>query len=94
MSSLIRSRITLVWLLLVAATAFSWEMGHGVGFLDVRQASVAIIVVAFIKVRFVVQDFMEIRKAPLFMRLVGEIWVIVICTTLIALFLIAPHHSS
>jgi hypothetical protein len=87
MGSLIRSYITLVWFLLVAATALSWEMGYGVGFDNVRHASVAIIVVAFIKVRFVILDFMEIRNAPLFMRLIGEVWVFVVCSTLILLYL-------
>ena len=60
MAYLLRSRITLVWFLLVAATALSWELGHGAGFDDVHYASVAIIIVAFIKVRFVILDFMEI----------------------------------
>jgi hypothetical protein len=84
---LLRSRITLIWFLLVTATALSWEMGHGVGFHDARYAGVAIIVIAFIKVRFVLLDFMELRHAPLFMRLIAETWVVVIGTTLITLFL-------
>ena len=87
MSHLFRSRITVIWLLLVAATAVSWEMGHGAGFSSVRYASVSIIVIAFIKVRFVIMDFMEIRGAPLFMRIVGELWTVTICTVLVTLYL-------
>ena len=87
MVALLRTRITAIWFLLVAATALSWEMGHGVGFDDVRHAGVAIIAVAFIKVRFVILDFMEIRNAPLFMRIIAEVWVVVICTTLIVMYL-------
>ena len=86
MVSLLRTRVTLVWFLLVMATALSWGMGHGVGFDNVRHASVAIIAVAFIKVRFVILDFMEIRHAPLFMRIVGIIWVVVVCTALVVLY--------
>ncbi len=86
MASLVRSRITLVWFLLVAATAISWEMGHGAGFDDLRYASIAIIVVAFIKVRFVILDFMEIRTAPLFMRIIGATWCVVVCTALVTLY--------
>jgi Prokaryotic Cytochrome C oxidase subunit IV len=86
MNYLLFSRVTVVWFVLVAATAISWELGHGVGFSDVRFASMAIIIVAFIKVRFVILDFMEIRHAPIWMRTVGEVWCIVICTTLVTLY--------
>jgi Prokaryotic Cytochrome C oxidase subunit IV len=86
MSTLLRTRITLVWFFLIAATALSWEMGHGIGFNDLRYASIAIIVVAFIKVRLVILDFMEIRHAPVVMRIVGELWVALICTTLVLLY--------
>ena len=85
--NLFRSRTTLVWFLLVAATAISWEMGHGAGFADLHYASVSIIVIAFIKVRFVILDFMEIRHAPIWMRVVGETWCVVICSTLVLLYL-------
>jgi hypothetical protein len=91
MRSLFFSRTTLVWFGLVAATALSWEMGHGLGFTNPRHAGVAILVVAFVKVRFVILDFMEIRHAPLFMRLVAEAWFVVACTTLVVLFLGAPE---
>lgn len=86
MSSLLRTRITLVWFFLVLATALSWEMGHGIGFDDFRHASIAIIVVSLVKVRFVILDFMEIRHAPLFMRAIGETWVVVVCTALVVLY--------
>ena len=91
MMTLLRTRITLVWFVLVAATALSWEMGHGVGLHDLRQASVAIIVVAFIKVRFVILDFMEIRHAPIWMRIVGEAWTVLVCAALVLLYWNAPH---
>ncbi|MDB5968345.1 MAG: hypothetical protein JWQ90_795 [Hydrocarboniphaga sp.] len=78
------NRITLVWFLLVAATALSWEMGHGSG--EARHAGVAIIVVAFIKLRFVILELMEIRYAPRFMRVVAEVWTVIVCTTLVTLF--------
>ena len=85
--NLLRSRITLVWFLLVAATAISWEMGHGAGFSDIHWASVSIIVIAFIKVRFVILDFMEIRHGPIWMRIVGETWCVAIGSALVILYL-------
>jgi len=66
-------------------------VGHGVGLHDARHAGTAIIVIAFVKVRFVILDFMEIRHAPMPMRIVGEAWVLIVCTVLIGLFLTA--HS-
>ncbi len=90
MISLLRTRITLVWFLLVAATALSFGMGHGIGIADRRLAGVAILIIAFVKVRFVIREFMEIRNAPLPLRLAGDGWVIAITAILIGLFLSAP----
>ena len=74
----------------MAATAISWEVGHGLALAKPRYASVAVIVVAFVKARFVILDFMELRTAPPPVRIVAEIWVGSICLALIAMYLIAP----
>lgn len=82
----LRGRITLVWLILVAATLLSYGIGHGFGFRDHRYASVAIIIVAFIKVRFIILDFMEIRDAPNAMRMIAELWVGLAATALVSVY--------
>lgn len=87
MYSLLLSRISLVWFLLVAATVLSWELGHGFGFNDSRQAGAAIILVSLIKVRYVILDFMEVRHAPRLMRFIAECWGILLCIILITLYL-------
>ena len=92
MLQLFRTRATLIWLLLVAATAASWALGHGAGFHALRDASVGIIVVAFIKVRFVMLDFMELRRAPVPMRIAAEVWVAAICAALIVLYLLGEPN--
>jgi len=79
-------RITLVWLGLLVATAISWKFGHGSLLGDPRNAGVVILAIAFIKIRFVILDFMELRHAPLGMRLGGEAWVIGVGGVLIALY--------
>ena len=84
MSALLWSRTTFIWLVLVAATALSWGMGHGVGSADVRILSVAIIVIAFGKARFVIFEFMEIRGAPMWMQRLGHGWIMLIAGLLIA----------
>lgn len=86
MKDLVISRITLIWLLLLGATLLSWEMGHGIGLDEVKHASIAIIIVSFVKVRFVMYEFMELREAPLFMRLLTDGWIIATTTVLIALY--------
>lgn len=87
MSQLFANRISVVWLILVGVTVLSWEAGHGmISNLDLARA--AVIGVAFFKVRYVILDFMEIRHAPVAMRLVGEIWALVVCTALIGLYVI------
>ena len=86
MKDLVRSRITGVWAVLVGATLLSWELGHGFGVQDTRVAGALILVVAMIKVRFVMLDFMEVRHAPAWMRLGAEIWTVALAASLVALF--------
>ena len=87
MPSLLRHKITFVWLVLILATALSWQLGHGVGFGDrYPYATVAIVIIAFIKVRLVFLDFMELRHAPLPLRLAFESWALVVGGTIIACY--------
>ena len=90
MVSLLISRATLIWIILVVATGMAWGMGHGLGGTDVRLAGVVIFGISFVKVRLVIREFMEIRGAPQFMRVVSDLWVVAICARLIGLFLSAP----
>lgn len=92
-NDLLRNRITAVWVVLVLITVASWEFGHGVGFSDVRHASLAILVSAFIKVRFVLLDFMELRHAPLPLRLIVEVWGVVVCTALCGFYWFTPTFA-
>jgi hypothetical protein len=87
MRAILWNRLSLVWLILVGVTALSWAAGHGlVEALDLARA--AVIGVAFFKVRYVILDFMEIRHAPVAMRMVGELWAVLVCATLIGLYII------
>lgn len=86
MLNILRSRATLIWLMLVTATLISWSMNEGLGFSNHRIASVAVILIAFFKIFFVMMDFMELRGAPLFMRAIAGTWITVVGTTLCSLF--------
>ena len=80
-------RLTVVWLLLIIATAISWEFGHGFGFGDrVHYGTVAVIVITFIKIRFVYLDFMELRSAPWALRVAVELWALIVCLIFIGLY--------
>jgi hypothetical protein len=77
-------RLTVVWLFLISATILSWAIGHE-WVADDSVATAAVIVVAFMKVRLVGLDFMELRSAPKLMRLAFEVWVLATCAALIVL---------
>jgi caa(3)-type oxidase subunit IV len=88
LTTLLRSRISLVWLVLIAATLASWKVGtdHGV---HAQLATTIVLLVAFIKVRLVGLYFMELREAPLPLRVIFEGYCLVVCTVLIIMYLAA-----
>lgn len=84
------NRISLIWGLLILATLAAYSLGHGTAVgVSLRSATVVIIVIAFIKVRYVMLEFMELRCAPLALRMLAEAWIVLIGATLITLFLLA-----
>jgi hypothetical protein len=88
---LARSRATVVWLVLVGATAASWWLGvHDVPGLDSIGGGVGavVILIAMIKVRFVALHFMEIRDAPRPLRLIIEFYCAAVLAALMVLLLV------
>jgi len=84
---LLRSRVTAIWLLLIAATVCSLLLGTDNLIHAAKLASVLVIVVAFLKVRFVGLYFMELRSAPIQLRLIFEGYCLVVCAGLVVMFL-------
>lgn len=83
---LARSSATAVWGLLIAATLMSWWIGgHELG--APSGAGALIILVAFVKVRFVASHFMELRHAPTALRAVVDAYCLVVGGLLIGLLL-------
>lgn len=91
MNALLRTPASVVWLLLVAATAFSWVLGteHGLGSDAQQLASIAILAVAFIKVRFIGLYFMELRESPIVLRGLFEGYCAVVGALVMSLFVLA-----
>ncbi len=89
MPTLLRHRSTPIWLLLMVATAISWWFGadHGAhSEADYARVTIGLLILAFIKVRFVIQSFMEVRHAPIPLRVIGDLWVFGVCTAVIVVF--------
>lgn len=87
-------RVLFVWLGLVLVTLLSWELGNGFAFSSVasqRFTVASVIVVAFIKVRFVGTHFMDLRSAPWGLRLAFDAWVLSVGG--VVLYLAAWHQA-
>jgi hypothetical protein len=87
-AQLIKNVISVVWLGLIGLTLLSWWLGTDHGIHDARFASVVVLLVAFAKVRLVGLDFMELRHAPLPLRLLLEGWCAIVCTAVVAMYLV------
>ncbi len=91
MLDLVRSRVTLVWLLLMLATGLSWQVGtdpSGDIIDNPAWMAVTVLLVAMFKIRLVLLHFMEVRQAPQALRLVCEAWVMLVSVSLIGMYLI------
>lgn len=82
---LVRNRAGLSWLILVAATLVSWAVGadHGTG----SMLAVVVLAIAAIKVRLVGLDFMELRHAPIPLRVLFEVYCFAVWAVLSGLYL-------
>ena len=87
MAGSLQSRVTGIWAGLLVATGLSWQFGHGFGFGEqFHYATTAILILTFVKIRFVFLDFMELRTAPWPLRMAFEVWAVSVCVTLIGLY--------
>ena len=72
----IKNPINRAWLVLMIATAITWYLGEvgaaGTG------AIVGMLLIAFVKGRLVILDFMELRQAPRMWRLLLEGWMLLV----------------
>jgi hypothetical protein len=87
LAGLLRNSITVVWFILIGATLLSWWMGTNHGFKNEDLVGSLVLLVAFIKVRFVGLYFMEHRHSPLPLRIIFEAWCLVVCCAVIGMFL-------
>ena len=83
-------QITGVWLLLVAATFVSWLLieQHGI---SARIATTVAPLIAGVKARLVLRQFMELRTAPWVFGALFDAWIVVFVGAIIAGYWIALH---
>jgi len=84
---LLRKPVTFVWAALMLATyASTWLLSNNSVTPEV--ATVAIMVIAAVKVRFVMGHFMEVRRAPLALRCVCDGWLLAVTALIVTVYLV------
>lgn len=85
----IRGRTTIVWAALVAATcASTWMLSK-----DAFSPAIAVtgtFLIAALKVRFIMLDFMELRAAPFRARAAFEAWAVVVTLLILGFWFATP----
>ncbi len=91
MNWLVKSKATPIWALLFSATCVSWAVGSyhaSRPVLSLRVSGVAVILIASVKMRFVLIHFMELNRAPWIWRALFEAWVALLSIALVTTYLI------
>lgn len=78
------SRLAALWAVMVALTLSSFTASES-WFNHATVGIASVIVLAMIKVRFVVLDFMDVRYAPMLLRMILEVWIVCLTIALILL---------
>ncbi len=76
-----------IWVCLIIFTLLTVSLGHSIGSLTDAMVNTSILIITFIKTRLIIMHFMEVKRAPLLLRLIFEAWGIVVCAVLIVLLL-------
>ena len=87
MRHLLTHSITKIWLLLIVATGLSWMMGgeHQTP-LSAGQMASLVLIIALVKVRFVIRYFMEVKDAAAALRWTTDAWVVTVVLVLLGLY--------
>jgi heme/copper-type cytochrome/quinol oxidase subunit 4 len=84
---LVRKPVSIVWAALMLATcASTWLLSKNSVTPEV--ATVAVMLLAAVKVRLVMWHFMEVRRAPLALRLVCDGWLFAVTALILTVYLI------
>lgn len=81
-ASIYRGAVLYVWVGLVAATLLSFWLGNDHGISSDPARNSLLLVVAFLKVRFIGLYFMELKDAPWALRGIFEFYCVALCSVL------------
>jgi hypothetical protein len=82
--------VTYVWILLSAITIVSWFLGPARESGEPNASvpiTIAVLAMALIKARFIIGYFMEVRTAPLWLRVSTDAWLVVLWGAILAIYL-------
>jgi len=85
-----KNRLTVVWIVLVGLTVVSWALAPGRAAGSVGPSvpiTVAVLVMALIKSRLIIGEFMEVRTAPAWLRAGTDAWLVVMFGAILAIYL-------
>ncbi len=72
------ARTTIAWVALVVITLVSWLLGASAAHREaaVDAAAMTVLVLAVVKARVVLRQFMEVRTAPRWLRWSTDVWLL------------------
>ena len=87
--SVLRARVTIVWLgLMVLTCVTTWGLSK-----DLFSPAVAVIgifAIAAVKVSYVMLDFMELRDAPIPVRVAFQAWPVIVAVMILGFWFATP----
>jgi hypothetical protein len=84
---LLRKPVSIVWAALMQATcASTWLLSKNSVTPEV--ATVAVMLIAGVKVRLVIRHFMEVRRAPLALQFVCDGWLLALTVLIVTVYLL------
>ncbi len=83
------TRLTLVWTVLSVITVVSWSFApaHGGTTAPSVPITVAVLAMALVKARLIIQYFMEVRTAPRWLKAFTDVWLVVLWAAILGIYL-------
>ncbi|HEX7823792.1 MAG TPA: cytochrome C oxidase subunit IV family protein [Mycobacterium sp.] len=84
------ARTTAVWAGLSAITVVSWFLApahHAEPVTASTAITIAVLTLALIKTRLIIGEFMEVRTAPVWLKLATDGWLVVLFGAIMAIYL-------
>ena len=98
MNGVTNKRLLAVWLVLTSLTLVYLVMDYSVDndsvFRPSTVVTVSAIVIALIKVRIIFGEFMEVRHAPLWLRRLTDLWVLIAAVSLLGSYFVGTAIST